>query len=75
MTRIGFKIDEVFDVLKDLKWHTVDEISKKISQPKSTVRKILRLMVILGHVEYEQERVKTDHKTLKWLRETERNLR
>ncbi len=74
MTRIGLKIDEVFVVLKDLEWHTVDEISKKISLPKSTVGKILKLMVILGHVEYGQGRVRTDRKTLKWLRETERNL-
>lgn len=74
MTQIGFKIDEIFEILKDLKWHTVGEISKKIPLPKPIVRKILRLMAILGHIEYGQGRIRTDRKTLKWLRETERNL-
>lgn len=75
MKRIGSKIDEIFDLLKDLKWHTVEEISEKVSLPKPTVRKILKLMVSLGHIEYRRGRVRTDRKTLKWLRETERNLR
>lgn len=74
MTRIGLKIDEIFEILKDLKWHTVNEISKKIPLPKPIVRKILKLMVSLGHIEYGRGRVRTDRKTLKWLRETERNL-
>lgn len=72
--RIGFKMDEIFDLLKDLKWHTVEEISERVSLPKPKVRKALKLMVDIGHVKYEKGRARIDRKTLEWLRATERNL-
>ena len=74
MKGIGFKIDEMFEILKDLKWHTVDEISKKVSLPKPKVRGALKLMVDLNHAEYRLERARIDRKTLEWLRATEGNL-
>ena len=74
MKRISFKIDEIFDLLKDLKWHEVDEVSRKVSLPKLDVTGVLKLMADLGHVEYRQERARIDRKTLEWLRATERNL-
>ena len=70
MKRIGFKIDEIFDLLKDLEWHTVDEISRKVSLPKPKVREALKLMASLGHIEYGRGGVRIDHKTLEWLRAT-----
>ncbi len=70
MKRIGFKIDEIFDLLKDLEWHTVDEISRKVSLPKPKVREALKLMASLGHIEYGQGGVRIDRKTLEWLRAT-----
>lgn len=74
MKRIGFKIDEIFDVLKDLRWHTVGEISEEVSLPKPMVRRALKLMACIGQVEYVRGRAKIDHRTLEWLRETEGDL-
>ena len=74
MKRVGRKMDEILDMLRDLKWHTVDEISKKISQPKPKVRQMLKLMITLGDVEYREGKVRITRKTLEWLRETGGNL-
>lgn len=74
MKRIGLKIDEIFDVLKDLKWHTVGEISEEVSLPKPIVRRALKLMAGVGQVEYVRGKAKIDRRTLEWLRATERDL-
>ena len=70
MKRIGFKIDEIYEILKDLKWHDAEEISRKVSLPKPKVREALKLMASLGHIEYGRGGVRIDHKTLEWLRAT-----
>ncbi len=74
MKQIDFKIDEIFDLLGDLKWHTVDEISREISLSKPKIRTVLKLMADLGHIEYGQEKARIIRKTLEWLRATERDL-
>lgn len=74
MKRTGFKIDEIFDVLGDLRWHTVGEISGRVSLPEPKVRRALRLMAGLGQVEYVRGRARTDRRTLEWLRATRRDL-
>jgi len=70
MTRIGLKIDEIFEILEDLKWHDVDEISRKVLLPKPTVKGALKLMAVFSHVEYGQGRVRIDREMLEWLRAT-----
>ncbi|GAI45068.1 unnamed protein product, partial [marine sediment metagenome] len=70
MTRIGFKIDEIFEILEDLKWHDVDEVSRGVSLSKPMVRAALKLMAVISHVEYRQGRVRIDREMLEWLRAT-----
>ena len=52
------RIDDVFYVFGDGREHGVGEIAKRVSLPKSKVRKILDFLAEFGFIEYDGKKAK-----------------
>jgi len=53
------KIDDVFYVFEDGKWHDVDEIAKGVALPKSKVKKILDFLAEFKFIKFDGKRKKS----------------
>lgn len=52
------KIDDIFNMFENGKMHKVGEIARKISLPRSTVRKILNFLAEFNFIEFDRRKGK-----------------
>lgn len=70
MSQAGFAIDELFDVLRDLRWHDVHEVTEALAIPPQKAKEILEFLRKFNFVEYDGKKARIDKNRLEWLQTT-----
>ena len=71
MSQVGFAVDEIFDLLQDLRWHDVHEVAKIMPAPIPKAKEILTFLGRFNFIEYDGKKARIDRARLEWLRATE----